>query len=271
MAEITANDVATLRAKTGAGLIDCKRALTETQGDFDAAIDLLRKKGVATAAKKAGREADEGVIAQCVAEDGLSGVLVEVNCETDFVAKNEEFQGFAAKMAALLLASPDADFEEMRASQVAKTGENIKIARFKHLTVEAAGVVQSYVHTGAKVAVLLALSSDSDEVASREETKQIAKDLCMHIAAANPLCVSREEVAPDLILKETEIAKAQAEGKPPHAIEKIVGGKLEKFYATNCLLEQSFVKNPDLTISGLLEACEGGLKVNRFARFQIGE
>lgn len=271
MAEITANDVATLRAETGAGLIDCKRALTETEGDFDTAIDLLRKKGVATAAKKAGREAGEGVIAQCVAEDGLSGVLVEVNCETDFVAKNEDFQVFAAKMAALLLDSPDADIEEMRAGQVAKTGENIKIPRFEHLTLEEAGIVESYVHTGAKVAVLLSLSCDSDEVASRQETKLIAKDLCMHVAATNPMCVSRGEICSDLVVKETEIAKAQAEGKPPQAIERIVTGKLDKFYATNCLLEQSFVKNPDLTISGLLEACEGSLKVNRFARFQIGE
>ena len=271
MAEITAKQVAELRAKTGAGLIDCKRALTESGGDFESAIDILRKKGVATAAKKAGREADEGIISQCLSRDGRSGILVEVNCETDFVAKNEEFQAFADEVAALLLNDPNADLEEMRASQVAKTGENIQIARNQLLSVENHGVVQSYVHTGAKVAVLLSLACDSEDQAANEETKLLAKDLCMHVAATNPLCVSREGMAPDLIAKEKEIAEAQTEGKPPQAVEKIIAGKLDKFYATNCLLEQSFVKNPDQTIDELIQAHGSGLSVSSFARFQIGE
>ncbi|MFP6900728.1 MAG: translation elongation factor Ts [Opitutales bacterium] len=271
MAEITTKQVAELRAKTGAGLIDCKRALTESGGDSESAIDILRKKGVATAAKKAGREAGEGIIAQCLSEDGRSGVLVEVNCETDFVAKNEEFQAFAAEIAAPLLNDPNADLEEMRASQVAKTGENIKIARSELLSVKGHGVVQSYVHTGAKVAVLLSVTCDSEDQANQDESKLLAKDLCMQVAATNPLCVCREEMSPDLIEKEKEIAEAQTEGKPPQAVEKIIAGKLDKFYATNCLLEQSFVKNPDQTISELIQSHGSGVSVNSFARFQIGE
>ena len=270
MTQITAKQVAELRAKTGVGLIDCKRALTDSGGDFEAAIDLLRKMGMATAAKKAGREASEGIIAQCLSDDGSSGVLVELNCETDFVAKNDEFQAFAAEIAAILLDDPDADLEAIRTNQVAKTGENIKIARSEHLSVEEPGVVESYVHTGAKVAVLLAFSFDSEKQ-SREQAKLLAKDICMHVAAANPLCVSREDVPVDVVEKETEIAQAQAEGKPPQAIDKIVSGKLDKFYVTNCLLEQSFVKNPDQTINALIEAFDPGAQVKSFARFQIGE
>lgn len=269
MAVITANQVAELRANTGAGLIDCKRALTAADGDFEVATDELRKKGVATAAKKAGREASEGIIAKCLADDGRSGVLVEVNCETDFVAKNEDFQSFASEIASILLNDSTTDLEEMRAAQVAKTGENVKIARFEHISLDGAGVVESYVHTGAKVAVLLSLSRASDEAC--DEARLLAKDLCMHVAATNPICVSREDVSADLVAKEKEIAEAQAEGKPPHAVEKIVAGKLGKFFATNCLLEQSFVKNPDQTISELIEAFDSGAAVQGFARYQIGQ
>ena len=271
MPEITAKQVAELRSKTSAGLIDCKRALMDSGGDFEVAVDALRKMGMATAAKKAGREAGEGVIAQCLSEDGRSGVLVEVNCETDFVAKNEEFQSFAGEVAAILLKDRDADLDEFRTAQVAKTGENIKITRSESLSVDGPGMVGSYVHTGAKVAVLLALTCDSDEEATRDETKLLVKDLCMHVAATNPICVSRADIPSDVFAKEREIAEAQAEGKPPQAVEKIVTGKLDKFYATNCLLEQSFVKNPDQTIGDLIEAFGIGATVKSFFRFQIGE
>jgi elongation factor Ts len=271
MTVITAKQVAELRAKTGVGLIDCKRALTDSAGDFDAAVDVLRKMGMATAAKKAGRDASDGIIAQCLSDDGRSGVLVELNCETDFVAKNEDFQAFGASVASILLSDPDADLEDMRASQVAKIGENIKIPRCQHLSLDGPGVVDSYVHTGAKVAVLLALTCGSDETAARAEAKLLAKDLCMHVAATNPLCVSRQNIPSDVVEKEKEIALAQAEGKPAPAIDQIVSGKLEKFYATNCLLEQSFVKNPDQTISGLIADFDADAKVKDFARYQVGE
>ena len=275
MSAISKDDVLNLREKTGAGLIDCKRALVESNGDIDEAISILRKKGVASAAKKAGRDAGEGIVAQCLSEDRSKGILVEVNCETDFVAKNDDFVSFASDVARQLLANPDADLEAQRTEQVAKIGENIRISRSSTLAPNTTGLVESYVHTGGKVAVLLALGSSTTEAANSENVKLLAKDLCMHIAATSPVCVSRDEVPADLVAKEKEIALAQAEGKPPQAIEKIVQGKLDKYFANSCFLEQSFVKDPDHSIKGLLEKTgkEIGaeLSVEKFVRFQVGE
>jgi len=275
MSAISKDDVLNLREKTGAGLIDCKRALVESNGDIDEAISILRKKGVASAAKKAGRDAGEGIVAQCLSEDRTKGILVEVNCETDFVAKNDDFVSFASDVARQLLANPDSDLEAQRTEQVAKIGENIRISRSSTLAPNATGLVESYVHTGGKVAVLLTLGSSTTEAANSENVKLLAKDLCMHIAATSPVCVSRDEVPADLVAKEKEIALAQAEGKPPQAIEKIVQGKLDKYFANSCFLEQSFVKDPDHSIKGLLEKTgkEIGaeLLVEKFVRFQVGE
>ena len=275
MSAIYKDDVLNLREKTGAGLIDCKRALVESNGDIDEAISILRKKGVASAAKKAGRDAGEGIVAQCLSEDRTKGILVEVNCETDFVAKNDDFVSFASDVARQLLANPDSDLEAQRTEQVAKIGENIRISRSSTLAPNATGLVESYVHTGGKVAVLLTLGSSTTEAANSENVKLLAKDLCMHIAATSPVCVSRDEVPADLVAKEKEIALAQAEGKPPQAIEKIVQGKLDKYFANSCFLEQSFVKDPDHSIKGLLEKTgkEIGaeLSVEKFVRFQVGE
>ena len=275
MSAISKDDVLNLREKTGAGLIDCKRALVESNGDLDEAISILRKKGVASAAKKAGRDAGEGIVAQCLSEDRSKGILVEVNCETDFVAKNDDFVNFASDVARQLLANPDADLEAQRTEQVAKIGENIRISRSSTLSPNSTGLVESYVHTGGKVAVLLTLGSSSSDAANNENVKSLAKDLCMHIAATSPVCVSREEVPADLVAKEKEIALAQAEGKPPQAIEKIVQGKLDKYFSNSCFLEQPFVKDPDHSIKGLLEKTgkEIGaeLSVEKFVRFQVGE
>jgi len=275
MSAISKDDVLNLREKTGAGLIDCKRALVESNGDIDEAISILRKKGVASAAKKAGRDAGEGIVAQCLSEDRTKGILVEVNCETDFVAKNDDFVSFASDVARQLLANPDSDLEAQRTEQVAKIGENIRISRSSTLAPNATGLVESYVHTGGKVAVLLTLGSSTTEAANSENVKLLAKDLCMHIAATSPVCVSRDEVPADLVAKEKEIALAQAEGKPPQAIEKIVQGKLDKYFANSCFLEQSFVKDPDHSIKGLLEKTgkeiDAELSVEKFIRFQVGE
>jgi elongation factor Ts len=272
---ISKDDVMSLRDKTGAGLIDCKRALTESNGNMDEAVSILRKKGVATAAKKSGRSASEGIIAQSISSDRSRGILVEVNCETDFVAKNDDFVVFARSVAGDLLENPDADLEEKRTEQVAKIGENIQISRSQSLSPESNGLVESYVHTGGKVAVLVSIGSDSAEVSSSEQVATLAKDICMHIAATSPVCVSREEVPADLVQKEKEIAQAQAEGKPPQAIEKIVTGKLDKYYAGACLLEQPFVKNPDQSIQQYVEGVSkdvgSSLKVEKFLRFQVGE
>ena len=272
---ITKDSVMALREKTGAGLIDCKRALGESNGDMDEAISILRKKGVATAAKKSGRSASEGIIAQSISADRSKGILVEVNCETDFVAKNENFIAFSSEIAGDLLENPSIDLEEKRTEQVAKIGENIQISRSEILAPQTKGVVESYVHTGAKVAVLLSVGSDSEEVPSNERVISMAKDICMHIAATSPVCVSRGEVPSELVEKEKDIALAQAEGKPPQAIEKIVTGKLEKYYAGACLLEQPFVKNPDQSIQQYVDEVGkeigSGLRVEKFLRFQVGE
>lgn len=272
---ITKDSVMALREKTGAGLIDCKRALGESNGDMEEAVSILRKKGVATAAKKSGRSASEGMIAQAISEDRSKGLLVEVNCETDFVAKNDDFVDFSNEIAMELLNNPSADFEEKRTEQVAKIGENIKISRSETLAPETSGLVESYVHTGAKVAVLLSVGSDSSEVHANELVVSMAKDICMHIAAASPVCVSRDEVPSELVEKEKEIAQAQAEGKPPQAVEKIITGKLEKYYAGVSLLEQPFVKNPDQSIQQFVDEVgkEVGsqLKVEKFLRFQVGD
>ncbi len=272
---ITKDSVMALREKTGAGLIDCKRALSESNGDMEEAISILRKKGVATAAKKSGRSASEGIIAQSISADRSKGILVEVNCETDFVAKNEDFVAFSSEIAGQLLDNPSVDLEDQRTEQVAKIGENIQISRSEVLAPETSGIVESYVHTGAKVAVLLSVGSDSDGTSVSDRVVTMAKDICMHIAAASPVCVSRGEVPSELVEKEKEIALAQAEGKPPQAIEKIVTGKLEKYYAGACLLEQPFVKNPDQSIQQYVDEVgkEVGaqLKVEKFLRFQVGE
>jgi len=274
MSTITKDAVMTLRERTGAGLIDCKRALTDSNGDMEEAVSILRKKGVASAAKKAGRDAGEGIIAQSISTDLSKGILVEVNCETDFVAKNEDFVAFSNSVAEELLNNPDADLETKRTEQIAKIGENIQISRSQALAPESTGIVQSYIHTGGKVAVLISIGSDGD-VSDNESALVLAKDLCMHIAAASPICVSRDDVPNNLVEKETEIAKAQAEGKPAQAIEKIVSGKLDKYFAGSCLLEQPFVKNPDQSVKQLVEATAkeigSTLKVEKFLRFQVGE
>jgi elongation factor Ts len=275
MSTVSKDDVLSLREKTGAGLIDCKRALVESNGDIEAAVSILRKKGVASAAKKAGRDAGEGLVAQCLSEDQSKGILVEVNCETDFVAKNDDFVSFVTDVARQLLENPNVDLETQRIEQVAKIGENIRITRSTTLSPVSTGLVESYVHTGGKVAVLLALGTSTSDSANSTNVRALAKDLCMHIAATSPVCVSRDDVPAELVSKEKEIATAQAEGKPPQAIEKIVQGKLDKYFSNSCFLEQPFVKDPDHSIKGLLEKTgkEIGaeLTVEKFVRFQVGE
>ena len=275
MSTVSKDDVLSLREKTGAGLIDCKRALVESNGDLEEAVSILRKKGVASAAKKAGRDAGEGLVAQSLSEDQSKGILVEVNCETDFVAKNDDFVRFVSDVARQLLENPDVDLEAQRIEQVAKIGENIRITRSTTLSPVSTGLVESYVHTGGKVAVLLALGTSTSESANSTDVRALAKDLCMHIAATSPVCVSRDDVPAELVSKEKEIATAQAEGKPPQAIEKIVQGKLDKYFSNSCFLEQPFVKDPDHSIKGLLEKTgkEIGaeLTVEKFVRFQVGE
>lgn len=275
MAEITAALVGQLRRMTNAGLMDCKKALTENGGDLDAAVDFLRKKGIATAAKKAGRTANEGVIAHYIRPDGKLGLLVEVNCETDFVAKNDTFGEFCNQVAKTLVEEPDADFEAMRTAQITKVGENIQIGRKETLEVEGSGLVAAYIHTGAKVGVLAEVGATKDDTVHHESFKSLVKDITLQIAAANPSAVSREQVDPALVAKEKEIATEQFKDKPAQAVEKIVEGKMEKFYQGICLVDQGFVKNGELTVKEHLAAVgkEIGdeLSIRRFLRFQVGE
>ncbi|HEY0456193.1 MAG TPA: translation elongation factor Ts [Verrucomicrobiae bacterium] len=276
MAEITAAAVGKLREMTNAGLMDCKKALTEANGNLDAAVDLLRKRGVASAAKKAGREANEGLIVQYIQPGAKIGVLVEVNCETDFVARNENFRAFCDDVAKKLVANPGADLEADRVAQVAKIGENIKISRFHRLEVSGNGMVAAYIHTGGKVGVLVEVGAGKEATVGHDDFKQLVRDITLQIAAAHPYVVSREQVPADMLSKEKEIAAEQVKGKPPQAIAKIVEGKLEKFYQGYCLLDQGFVKkNSEVTvkehIGSLSKQLGDEIQIRRFVRFQVGE
>lgn len=276
MAEITAALVGRLREMTNAGLMDCKKALTEAGGDIDAAVDLLRKKGVATAAKKASRDANEGLIAQSIQQGAKVGVLVEVNCETDFVAKNETFRAFADEVARQLAANPSADLEPLRTAQVAKIGENIKISRHQRIEVKGNGLVAAYIHTGGQVGVLVEVGAGKQETCANEDFRQLVRDITLQIAAANPVAVSREQVDPAQIAKEKEIAEEQVKNKPPQAIAKIVEGKLDKFFQTYCLVDQGFVKlNAEITVrehvASVAKKLGDEIVIRGFVRFKVGE
>jgi elongation factor Ts len=276
MAEITAAAVSKLREMTGAGLMDCKKALAETNGDLNAAVDNLRKKGVASAAKKAGREAREGVIAQAILPGAKVGVLVEINCETDFVAKNDTFRAFCDDIARRLAIDPKADLEAERVAAVAKIGENIKISRFHRLEVKGNGLAAAYIHTGAKVGVLVEVGAGKEATVGNDTFKQLVRDITLQIAAAHPVAVSREQVPADMVAKEREIAAEQVKNKPAQAIAKIVEGKLDKFFQTVCLLDQGFVKrNSEVTvrehIAEIAKQLGDEITVRGFVRFQVGE
>ena len=277
MAEITAAAVAKLREMTSAGLMDCKKALTEANGDLAAAVDVLRKKGQASADKKAGRDAKEGVIASHIAPGAKVGVIVEVNCETDFVARNDGFRAFCDEIAKKIAADPQADLESDRVAAVSKIGENVRINRHQRIDVAGNGLVSAYIHTGAKVGVLVEVGANNAETTQKEEFKQLVRDITLQIAAAHPETVSRETVSPEVIAKEREIA-AQSDrlkGKPAQAMEKILQGMIEKFFQTHCLVDQGFVKNPDMTVQqhvGTVSKALGDeIVIRRFIRFQVGE
>jgi len=276
MAEITAALVAKLREMTGAGLMDCKKALVEANGDLDKAVDILRKKGAATAQTKAAREAKEGVITQHILPGARVGVLVEINCETDFVAKNETFRGFCDDIARKLATTPGIDLEADRVAAVAKVGENIRISRHQRFEVGGNGMVAAYIHTGAKVGVLVEVGASKENTVANDEFKQLVRDITLQIAAAHPIAVSREQVDPAVVAKEKEIAAEQVKNKPPQAIAKIVEGKLDKFFQSVCLLDQGFVKkNSEISVkehvAGAAKQLGDEIVIRRFIRFQVGE
>ncbi len=275
---ITAAEVNKLRQMTGAGMMDCKKALTEANGDFDAAVDILRKKGQKVSASRAGRDAAEGAIATALTSDNKTGVLVALNCETDFVAKNDDFVATANKFAALALenlpenldALLELDLEgrpvkEHITDMVGKIGEKIEISNYVKLTGD---TVVSYIHANNKLGVLIALNKESNDAIA-----EAGKDVTMQIAAMNPIALDKEDVAEDLVKRETDIAveQARAEGKPEAMLEKIATGKVNKFYKESTLLNQEFVKDGSKTIRQMLDGVEQGLTVTAFKRIEIGK
>ena len=290
MAAVTAAMVKELRERTNAGMMDCKKALLAADGDMDKAIDWLREKGLAQAAKKASRVAAEGVVAQYVTPCGCTGVIVEVNCETDFVAKTDNFAAFANNVAKHIAKANPADVDELMnqkfvddetkticdlvSESTVAIGEKISVRRFARFQTE--GVVATYIHMGGKVGVLVEVAT-SEEGKNNEDVKQFAHDLCLQIAAAKPEAVRREEVDSEKLEKEREIQRAKAleAGKPEKIVDRIVDGQIEKYYKEVCLLDQQFVKDPDKSIKGLMaevsKAAGAPLDVVRFVRFERGE
>ena len=284
--EITASMVKELRDKTNAGMMDCKKALKETNGDIEKAIDYLREKGLSQAAKKSGRIAAEGLTSALISADGKKGVVIEVNSETDFVAKNEEFKNFVTEVAQAVIDNEPADLEALKAvvladgktvqdtltDKIAKIGENMSVRRFGEIKV-GNGVVVSYIHGGGKISVAVALESDGD----KEVLEVLGKDLAMQVAAMNPKYISSEDVDAEFIAHEKEILIAQAlnEGKPRNIVEKMVEGRLNKELKEICLLEQVFVKDADLTVKKVIaetaKKIGSDIKVAGVLRYEVGE
>ena len=292
MAAVTAKMVKDLREMTGAGMMDCKKALAATDGDMDKAVEFLREKGLAGAAKKAGRIAAEGIVATKLAEDGKTAVVVEVNAETDFVAKNEKFQSYVADVAAQALASDAADMDafmdekwaadesltvaEALSSQISIIGENMKIRRFEKLT-EANGFVASYIHAGGKIGVLVDVETD----VVNDEIKEMAKNVAMQAAALKPLYTNRDEVDAEYIEKEKEILTVAAKNEKPDANDKIISGmvmgRINKELKEICLLDQVYVKAEDgkqsvaQYVAQVAKANNAKVTVKKFVRFETGE
>lgn len=273
---IDAQLVKTLREKTNAGLMECKKALAETNGDVEAAVDVLRKKGTIKAGEKSDREAKEGVIAQAILPGAKVGVLVEVNCETDFVAKNESFKAFTDDVAKKIALDPNADVEADRVEAFQKLKENLVVRRHARVEVTGHGAVAAYIHTGGKVGVIAEVGANKDETTTTEAFKQLVRDITLQIAAAHPISVDRTSVPAATVERERAIYVDQVPpGKPANIVENIVKGKLDKFFSTVCLVDQAFIKNPDQTISQLVaeKSKELGdeLVIRSFLRFSVGE
>ena len=288
MAKITAAMVKELRETTGAGMMDCKKALTATDGDKEKAIDWLREKGISKAEKKAGRIAAEGAVAAYISDDAKVGVLVEVNCETDFAAGNEQFRALEEKIAKHIAATNPADLDALNASEIdgktvaalvteatATIGEKISLRRF--VRYESEGRVASYIHMGGKIGVLVEFELGNAATAQNDEFKALAHDVAMQVAATKPLCAVREDMNPEVVEHELTIycEQAAASGKPEAIQEKMAQGRVEKFYKENTLVDQEFVKNPDVTISqyvaSVAKAVGDTIAVKGFDIFVLGE
>lgn len=292
MAEVTLELIKTLREQTGAGMMDCKGALKETGGDLEEAATFLRKKGIARADKKAGRAASEGRVAARVSEDATEGILIEANCETDFVAKNEKYDAFVSDLLDhvesakeveshdALLAQPfvkntDETFGEYIKATAGGLGENISLSRSTYYKLAGEGAIGSYIHMGGKVGVLIEVAAGKAETASADAFQELVKDLTLHIAASAPICIGRDEVPAEIVEKEKEVFRDQMKGKPDNIIENIIKGMVNKFYSQQVLTEQAFVKDTDKSIRDLLKdtgkALDDEITITRFTRYGLGE
>ena len=281
MAAITAKQVKELREATNVGMMECKRALQKTEGNMEEAIKFLRERGIAIAGKKADRAAKEGLIAAEVYNDGKDAVMVKVNCETDFVARNETFQAFVASLLETAKTAGDGELSEIvkdeMTAKIAEIGENMKVSNNVSFKLQQTGALASYVHMGGKVGVLLEVACEKEATLASPVFAELNKDITLHIAAANPRYLCDADVPEETANAEKEIYVSQMknEGKPEQIIEKIVTGKMRKFFSQICLLDQEFVKDTDMTISQLVKAkgkeLDDTLTVKRFVRYQMGE
>ena len=284
MAVISAALVKELRERTSVGMMDCKKALEECDGNIEAAIDLLRAKGLSKAAKKAGRATSEGLIAQQTSADGRTIALVEVMCETDFVSRGEKFQDFAKSIAAKVFNGKPADAAALEAlvgddlnNTIATLGENMSIGRFCRMEVSANGAIGCYVHSNGKIGVLVELLCTKEATAKTAEVAELAKNLAMQVAAANALALDASSIDPEIVQRERDVFRQKTldEGKPANIVDKIVDGRIQKFYQEVCLMEQPFIRDDKLTIKALVKeqgkALGDDIKVVRFVRLQLGE
>lgn len=287
---ITASIVKELRDKTNAGMMDCKKVLTETNGDLEASIKLLRERGIMKAGTKADRAATEGIITARVNQGATSGFLLEVNCETDFVSRNDNFQSFVAEIAskladsdahdqpaALALTHGESSMENFVKEKVVELGENLQLRKYVRFDAAPGGYIATYIHLGGKVGVLIEVNATHEATSAKPGFQELVKDLNLHIAASAPKGLSRDDIPSDIVETEKDIFRVRLleQGKPENIIENILKGQLAKFYAESCFLEQGFVKDPDITVNQLLELkgkdLGDTLTVTRFIRFGLGE
>ena len=288
MAEISAAMVVKLREMSGQGMMDCKRALQDTDGDVEKAMDLLRKKGLATMAKRAGRDTSEGLIVNKISPDGKTAALATLCCETDFVAKSDAFVATAQILADVAFTCPadegienvletsadDRKFSDIMTELVSKTGEKTQVGDFAKYQLDGPGLISTYIHFNEKVGTMVQIETGDETIAAGEVLKQTAADIAMHITATKPLSLNKDQIDPETIEREKAIFAEQVKNKPANIIDKIVEGKINKFYAENCLLQQPFVKDDSRTVEQVLadaaKQAGGEAKIKRFVRFEVG-
>jgi elongation factor Ts len=288
MADISASLVMKLRKMTDQGMMDCKRALQESDGDIDKAVEILRKKGLATLAKRAGRETTEGLVVSKISEDGKRAVMATLCCETDFVAKNDDFVATANMLAEYAMACSASDgaeniletsidgkkFDDILTETVSKTGEKSQVGDYEKYELDGPGLIGIYIHFNKKVGSMVQIETSNESVAKSDVLKRAASDIAMHITATKPMAIDKDGIDPEMIEQEKAIFAEQVKNKPANIIEKIVEGKMKKFYSENCLVQQPFVKDDSKSVEQYIadaaKQASGQAKIKRFVRFEVG-